>query len=422
MQLFKLTNIYNKIEGLFGVFATNILKLGGTSILGYVVAFAAAPLLTRIYSPESFSYYQTITIVVTLTLAVATLRYEMALPVATEKESASLVSLALFLLAVMSLIVGVGYSLYERSYIGALVSIWIFVWGIYNIFRYYALRDAKTVNSVAMSQLLNGLGRVGAQILAGITFLPFIGLVAGDVFGRFLGAQRLYQSYRAAIVKVDFNTGSLLKVACKHKRFAIFLAPSAFISTLAQSLPFILISFFYDDFVAGQFALVTRLAAAIGLINTSVGQALIPEVSARCREKRSISNLLFQSAKWLIIAGILVIALTTYIGSRYGVFIFGEDWLLAGQMLSVIGWVWGVMILINTLSHLVYILNGQHYLLMYDIVKICLESLVIYLFASRGFDALTTVQAYVASSIVVYVFLGVIIFRLIKRYENSLSV
>src|SRR5690606_21592699 len=77
-------------------FVRNVAVLAGGTALGQLLTIAASPVLTRLYDPADFGVLGVYAALLTTITTVASLRYELAIPVSDdEEEAASLLVLCL---------------------------------------------------------------------------------------------------------------------------------------------------------------------------------------------------------------------------------------------------------------------------------------------------------------------------------------
>ena len=91
----------DKLKGLFkGRFIRNVGILAGGTAFSQLVALLVLPLLTRIYTPEDFTVLATYASILSLMTVIACLRFEIAIPIPKENDSA----INLLALSVLSVI------------------------------------------------------------------------------------------------------------------------------------------------------------------------------------------------------------------------------------------------------------------------------------------------------------------------------
>src|SRR5512142_456745 len=89
-------------------FGRNVALLAGGTAFGQVITVAAAPLLTRLYSPGDFGVLAVFGSIVSVLAVVASLNYHLAIPLPDEDSAAArLLVLSLLLLGATGLLSGV---------------------------------------------------------------------------------------------------------------------------------------------------------------------------------------------------------------------------------------------------------------------------------------------------------------------------
>lgn len=93
-----------------GSFVRNVAVLAGGTAAGQAIVVLASPVLTRLYTPEDFGVLAVYASLLCVLSTVATLRYELAIPLPKrDEDAAALVVLCLVIVLGMSLLVAMGF-------------------------------------------------------------------------------------------------------------------------------------------------------------------------------------------------------------------------------------------------------------------------------------------------------------------------
>ena len=183
-------------------FSRNVGLLAGSTALAQAIALLTSPILTRIYTPEDFGVLAVFTSFLTMLTVVATLRYDMAIPLPEHDDEAVCVLHLCFIIVICSVAM-VGLGAWGTGYLATswatVVSSALYVWllliavfgaGVYQTFRYWAVRKGA-FGAIARSTISQGLGRGVAQVGLGFLGIRPLGLLVGQVLGQILGGGSL---------------------------------------------------------------------------------------------------------------------------------------------------------------------------------------------------------------------------------------
>src|SRR6476620_5964900 len=181
-----------------GMFWRSVVTLASGTAIAQLLLALAMPVLTRLYTPADYGSLAVYSSTLTVLLVVASLRYEVAIPLPEdESAAASLLALTVALLtgmaAMLSLLVWLGGDAFVdlfrvpalRPYLW-LVPVGLFGAGMYQALSYWAIRR-RAFTRIARTKLSQGIGQVVSQIALGIARAGAPGLLIGDVIGRVAG-------------------------------------------------------------------------------------------------------------------------------------------------------------------------------------------------------------------------------------------
>ena len=361
-------------------FAHSVTILASGTALGQGLILLASPILTRIYTPEDFGVLAVFVFVLSMVVVVASLRYELAIPLPEDDQTAiNLLALAFGLVIVMSLLAGSGVLLFGHqlvTWINApaltpylwLLPLGTFGAGLYQVFNYWAVRK-KAFNRIANTKLNQSVGLILTHLGIGFLYSGAIGLLFGQIVSQVAGTTTLariaWREDRGALTGV--NLQDIGKAAWRYKQFPLFSSWSAIFNTLSVHIPILMLSYFFDSKIMGLYTLANRvLQTPISLIGKAVTQVFFSKVAEANREgilSSSASNifgkLLQISLPLMLLGGIAAPEVFTYV--------FGNEWRQAGiyaQWLSP----WLLLVFISSpLSILPSVLEKQGQELLFQI-------------------------------------------------------
>ena len=323
-----------------GNFFRGVLTLAGGSASAQVLTILVAPLLTRLYTPEDFGLLAVYASILGLIAVVATLRYEMAIPIAeADQVAANIVGLSFLVLLgstlLISIVLGlVGSSLAAQmnmpllSSYSWLIPVGVLLGGIYNIFNYWAVRS-KHFSSISNAVVSQSVVSVTIQVLGSV--FGSVALVVGTVAGQGVGSVRLA---RLALTQPVFKGVSWLGIkqaAFRYKNFPIFSSAAGLINSLGYQAAPLIIAALIGPAAAGVYALASRVVTMpAALIGGAVGSVFLSDAPEQHRLHR-LGSLVEKVHEKLSILAAPPAVFLIFFGPQAFAFVFGEDWRISGE-------------------------------------------------------------------------------------------
>ncbi len=349
---------------------------------------AAAPALTRIYTPDQFGIFSLFVAVTASILPAASLRYEMAIPIAERGETArSLIHLCAVILTITTLLTAV--LLYAASnlfsslenfhnswlifaYAGAMVTM-----GVQQILSYWLIRE-KNFKRVSLSRCTQSMATLLSQILLGINWRSPLALISGFLIGQTSGVIVASTGLLATWRRVSGTEA--LCAARQYKEFPTYSAPGAVLFALSSYCGLFIVSFMFGPAAAGFFGLSLRVVLLpIGVIAQAVGQVFYSRAAEAHREGRLGSLVLKMYSRLLAVS--LVLAMPMIVaGPGLIAAIFGEPWRESGYFVRYLA-PWALLEFgLGPLSRVPFVLGAQRQDLRFQAIALAVRSL----FAAGG--------------------------------------
>lgn len=313
-------------------------------LLTQLIPLAVAPVLTRLYSPETFGLFSTFFALAAVAAIPATLRLELALVLADSDQDASrlavwtltLASLMLALLEVGLLVTDSWVAPLESLHAlgGLLLLVPLMAWLIAfqgglmiitNRRRAYKVAAACGVvqQTVAafLAVILGLLGahasaliasRLGAFVAGGLTMLRY------SVADFFSGVELRWDEARAFLRR--------------YHQFPLYNVPYSMSGLLSRDFPVIALTSTGNMAIAGQFA-IARMAASVpgAFLTASLSNTFYREAAEFLDDRR------FADVIWRLLKSVAQIAIPVFmalglVAEEVFSFIFGERWLGAGAV------------------------------------------------------------------------------------------
>lgn len=324
-------------------FARSVSVLAGGTAIGQLIAIIGSPVITRLYSPEDFGVLAVFASMLTILGVIASLRYQLAIPLPeSEVEAANVTLLSLLVVLIMVVLTTVivvpwRYDIAEvmntpllAEYIW-LVPLGLLLIGIYETFYYLAIR-LKAFPAIAKSKLTQSLCTVSFQLI--FFGLGPIALLLGRVFGQATGSGTLASIFFSQR-QVIFRNASLSiigKAALRYRRFPLYSSCAGLFNTGSSQLPPLVFAMFYSASAAGLYMLAQRvIALPMALLASSIADVFMPNAVEAIREsqlRNSVASLQRQLA-WIALPPTAVLFIIAPEVFRIA---FGSNWEEAGHM------------------------------------------------------------------------------------------
>jgi O-antigen/teichoic acid export membrane protein len=409
----------------------NALRIASGTALGQAWVVLATPLLSRLYSPADFGAFGLFTAFVAVASVAATLRLEMALPSAVD-DAAALDLLAAILLISVPIAALLGALLWPLAHIDAfgfgalsLSAAWlagpaIFVIGLNGAFRYLQTRRLA-FGLIGRAQSAQGLGRALIPLACSPLLPGWAGLAVGDTLGRLIGLRPLVSGVAGPLLRRlrTFRASDLRRTLGIHRRYLQVLLPSSLIDAAAVALPLPVITQFFGLAAAGEYALVSRVAAVPGaLIGNSIADAFHGHaVDWLKRRDGSARNEFVRAGRRLLLASLAVYLPSALLAPTLFPLVFGSEWERAGWVFVVLAPMLAAGLVVSPLSRVLIITNRMHWKLIVDLLFLVLPCAVLWLASSGGL--LVALSAFAATGTAVFALYGWLLHRAVSAAERG---
>jgi O-antigen/teichoic acid export membrane protein len=392
--------------------------MSGT-LFAQTISIAAAPIITRIFSPENYGLLGIYIAVTTIPIMLATGRYHVAIVLPKDdKKAVSLYVLACYILFFITLVTALLAGLLADK-ISALVGmpqlaslLWlapfsVFLRGYYQTLQYYSNRKerytamafAQTSDSLLGSALIIGLGIVVSNSADSLV----IGRIGGAAAAVFVLVSLVF---RANVLKTLFEAKvqDLTQVALEYKKFPLVSSWALLLNTLAFIMPIILLGFYFDAAVVGLYALADRIVITpLSIVGKSVAQVFYRRTAKIERSENLVKAITLLVEKLSLIAAIPLFFLMFNAVPIFGV-VFGAEWVEAGYFVQILAPYALVRFVVAPLTNIALVIGKQELELRFNVVLLLGRIIAIYIGGINQDIALALVLLSCAS-VVSYIFL-----------------
>ncbi|MFW6275733.1 MAG: lipopolysaccharide biosynthesis protein [bacterium] len=365
-------------------FAKNVSILVGGTGFAQLLVIGASPIVTRLYTPEDFGTLAIFISLLAILGTAASFKYQFAIPLPEKDEDAiQVLAISLFFNILYSIICGVALflaiPLIEKydNYAVVIPFLWILpisiiALGIYQSFKYWAIREKK-FKHIAQTKISQNIALIAAQIGIGSVTTGPIGLLIGDAIGRSGGSTTLaIQAWKKVrSLRKEITIERMKKQATRYKRFPLYSSGSGLVNSLGLQMTPLLIAGILGPVVAGLYALTQRVSGApMRLIGESFGLVYYKEAADSLKlSKRELRSLFLRHTKTLFIIGLVPVTILLILGPKGFAFIFGDNWAESGLYAQILAPMLLLQFVVVPLSQTLNIIERQDLQLIWDIAR-----------------------------------------------------
>lgn len=350
-----------------GGFVGDVARLASGTVVVQVLTVAAAPILSRLFTPADFGSAAVFMSLSGALVTVACLCYDLAtvLP-PTERDAASIFWVsgiaALTTSALFTLIAGLARTSIESGLHWQGMPAWplllgaaVLLGGVASALSFWHSRKRRFGR---MSVARVGGSAVGVAAQMGAGFLgqaTAAGLVHGTIAGSFVRtaalATQLGKEDRDELRR-GFRFALMAKGAVRYRKFPLVSTWSALLNSLSWQLPALLLGYYFSSAVVGYYALGFRLLQLpMDLVGGAIAQVFFPRAVLATKEG-NLGGVVTSVYLSLLDFGVLPLAVLGVVGPEVFSSVLGAQWNEAGiyaQILAPWTLVWFVSSPLHTL-------------------------------------------------------------------------
>lgn len=349
----------------------DVAKLVSGTVGGRLIALAAMPFVTRLYSPEDFALLAVYLGLVSLIAVIACLRLEVAIPLAdSDADATHLLILSLGAMLLVGGIILIFVVFAPKQIANALGQpiiepyLWLVPLGVvlvasYSAAQYWATR-ARRFGSIARTRITQAAMGVGTMLGLGWMGITPLGLLLGNMLNKGSGGLRLgldaWRHDRRQLSAVSWH--GIAETLRRHRRYPLLSTPEALANVAGVQVPIILIAAFADAEAGFLLLAMQVMFAPMALLGSSISQVYL----SRAREEKHAGRLpefTLGIMSRLIQIGVGPIILVGILAPFVFPVIFGQHWQRAGEIVAIIA-PWTAMQFISSpVSMAMYVTNRQ---------------------------------------------------------------
>lgn len=370
-------------------FTRNVATVASGTVIAQAITLAFAPVITRLYGPETFGVLGVFVATTALVNTVGSLTYQIAVVLPKRDEDAKAVAAlsVIIVLAVSVVLMVLLYAFNDQiilllqieaisSYI-YLIPLFVFLSGLHKVAEQWIIRKQKFKKKakagVAKSLITNSV-KTGFGLYSPIAVVLILVSTLGELLHVIMllwGSIKKQIFHLKELGKEQWVKASSLKQAAKnHIDFPLYRAPQALVGSLAKNTPALILASFFGPAAAGFYAIGKRtIKTPIGVISGSVGKVFYPRISKAYNDGENIQHLLIKASLGLAAVGIIPFGIIILFGPPLFSFVFGSEWIVAGEYARWLS-VWLYFDFVRTAAtQTIPVVRMQRFFLLYTLVN-----------------------------------------------------
>jgi O-antigen/teichoic acid export membrane protein len=417
-----------RLDGLryAGGFIRNVCVLLSGATMAMIIPVIAAPLLTRLYTPDDYGVFALYVSVVSILSVSVTGNYDSAIMLPKKDEDAfNIVAVCFvicFFLSTILFALLLFFGGYVTSFLGnpniatwlRLVPFMVFIIGAHQAFNYWANRKKQfrslAINKVTESattpvlSLLMGLGRFGVSGLV-------LGLVGGKVAAAWMLGRQTWQEGREG--NTPIKPAVMAEQAKRYYHFPLYAAPTSVLDVLALQAPVLFLTKIFGAADAGLFSLTTRvIGAPLALVGVCIGQVYHQSIAEARHRNDNLTTYVLKVAAYMALIASPLLFLAFFFPSLFSV-IFGQQWRAAGEYARILIFPLAVKFVVSPLATIMPVSGNLGLGAAWKVIYFVATCVTLY--AASRFQVKTFLYIYSIQDIVLY---GLYFLLILKASKN----
>jgi len=353
-------------------FVRNVLILLSWTLISQLISLLALPVLSRLYSPESFGNLANFIAVGSILSMISTGKFETAIMLPKHKNDAvSLVFLIMILSLVFSIVFSIIILFLPDSFLNndyyLFIPVYTFFYGIWISLFSYGNR-IKKFNSIGLSKALQSLFAAIFSIL--LCYNTDNGLILALIIGLFSSLIVLSIIFKKEIFNHANDLENIKKVFKRYINFFKYSTISGVFNSLSNvGLPLLITLFFNSVFTGLYFFSNKIIQIPLNFLFSSLSQVYFQKASGLYNDMsyKKLLALTLKIQKKIALMIIPFLLIMSILSPWIFGLIFGEEWIKAGEYVKYFAFFVLMKSLISPISSLLDIFEKQKLELIFNI-------------------------------------------------------
>lgn len=320
------------------------LKLSSSNILLFFLPLLVTPILSRIYTPESYGDWGIFSSTLIIISPILFLSYEWTIVRSqSDKDIPNLCVLCLLIsLSILGFIGIVFYAgiFFNNTFFVGFPSPELFLWSLLiQIFSTIATNIAnreKLYSTIAISNVIKGISQIIFRIIFGTLILIQTGLILGNFLSILLSTIYFLFIFRRKIGNSFFKTvkfREIKRLFILNKKFPLYDMPARLLEFSTGHLSLIILSLYFSKSDIGCYSMVTQfILLPITFIGSAISQVYYRQVSEVVDSTEMVSKITMRVAKITLMISILPMLFLSLGGDNIFEWFIGNEWKNIGNM------------------------------------------------------------------------------------------
>lgn len=413
-------------------FIKNSLILINGTIISQIINVIMSPFMSRLYSPEDFGKYSTLTAIIIIITVVVNGKYDLAIMDSndTDKERKAtyyggmiltiISCLIILIIGCIVVVTGlVNYSILDIFMIviftffssnNSIINIWLNKNGFYK--------------QISRNRIIYSLINFIGIIVLGILQYGYLGIMFSVLLAYF--GQFIYVYYflykRTNFPEFKFSKDETIKQLKKHIKFPKFQMPALLLNSASTQVPVLLFNSFWGNAVSGWYSMTVKIInLPMTIIGNAIGDIFFKEASEiYVKNKSRLKIFTYNLFDKMRLVGLIPMCALIGYGDVLFSFVLGEEWRMAGIYSRILA-PWYYMIFITSpFTHLFAILNKQNKNLIVNIIMLASRVLAILIgFFIWNTESIYTIALFSLVGFIIWIVLNGYLFKQVNISYNK---
>ncbi len=336
---------------------SSLFNLGMGTMISQLILIIVSPITTRIYSPDDLGEYTLLLTIVTLFGPVICGKFDSLIVSENDETNVNLaiitsttVTILFTFLTVTLFYFYINHKIKDFSLANLiLISILLLLTGFTNIAMAYSNRLAKFKVIAKVSVIRTSIQNI-FLVLFGFLKYGSTGMLLSQLLGNISG-------FRSLLKGINFNFFRNIKIKSvksyfsKNTNLIFFSFPAHLVNSASYSMLNFFITGLFGTTIFGFYSLTFRiLGIPLMIISQNVSKIFFKSASDEWNESKNFIKTFKKSNKILVCASLLITIFLIVFGPFLFRVVFGSSWETAGEYVRILAPMFGIRMIVSTLT------------------------------------------------------------------------